>query len=168
MVPLFHLFDTPFQNLPCSHVFWFSDGQSFNIKSLSFSSKRYFLFLCHRTLTYSIESEYLQFNKWWRLALFFYVTLFYKLKVKYQYVCRFLQQCVSHILRNKVHYSWFEKSEFKDLVSLAEKESYFIFSNVLYKQINGVFMASPLGFSLHNAYIGLSWMKLVKQMPFGT
>ena len=79
-----------------------------------------------------------------------------KLKVMYQYVRRFLQQCVSHILRNKVHYSWFEKSEFKDLLSLAEKESYFIFSNVLYKQIDGVFMGSPLGLSLDDAYIGLS------------
>ena len=37
----------------------------------------------------------------------------------------------------------FEKSEFKDLLSLGTKESYFILNNILDKQIDGVAMRSP-------------------------
>ena len=44
--------------------------------------------------------------------------------------------------------SWFEKSEFKDLLFSAAKESYFIFNNKLYKITNGVDMGSPLRPSL--------------------
>ena len=45
------------------------------------------------------------------------------------------------------------KSKFKDLLSLATKESYFIFHNTLCKQIDGVAMVSPLGPSLTNAFL---------------
>ena len=44
--------------------------------------------------------------------------------------------------------SWFEKSEFKDLLFSVTKESYFIFNNTLYKQIDGVVIGSPFGPSL--------------------
>ena len=37
------------------------------------------------------------------------------------------------------------KTEFKELLSLAAKESYFIFNGQLYKQVDGVAMGSPLG-----------------------
>ena len=40
-----------------------------------------------------------------------------------------------------------------NLKSLATKESYFIFNNILYKQIDGVAMWSPLGPSLANAFL---------------
>ena len=43
-----------------------------------------------------------------------------------------------------------KKIEFKDLLSLATKELYFIFDSILYKQIDGVTMGSPLGPSLAN------------------
>ena len=43
------------------------------------------------------------------------------------------------------------KSEFKELLSLATKESYLIFNETFYKQIDGVAMASPLGPTLANA-----------------
>ena len=43
-----------------------------------------------------------------------------------------------------------KKIEFKDLLSLATKELYFIFDSILYKQIDGVPMGSPLGLSLAN------------------
>ena len=46
-----------------------------------------------------------------------------------------------------------KKSKFKDLLSLATKESYFIFNNILYEQIDGVAMGSPLGLSLANAFL---------------
>ena len=37
--------------------------------------------------------------------------------------------------------------------SLAIKEPYFIFNNILYKEIDGVAMGSPLGPSLANAFL---------------
>ena len=46
-----------------------------------------------------------------------------------------------------------KKREFKALLSLATKESYFMFNNILYKQIEGVAMGSPLGISLDNAFL---------------
>ena len=45
------------------------------------------------------------------------------------------------------------KSEFKELLSLATKESYFIFNEYLYKQIDGVAMSSPLGPTLPYAFL---------------
>ena len=45
------------------------------------------------------------------------------------------------------------KSEFKELLSLTTKESYFIFNGLLYIQIDGVAMGSPLGPTLANAFL---------------
>ena len=47
------------------------------------------------------------------------------------------------------------KSEFKGLLSLATKESYFIFNEILFKQIDGVAMGSPLGPTLPNELMRL-------------
>ena len=55
------------------------------------------------------------------------------------------------ICTNIVH-GW-QKSKFKDLQSLATKELYFIFNNILYKQIDGVAMGCPLGPSLAFAFM---------------
>ena len=46
-----------------------------------------------------------------------------------------------------------DKSEFKELLSLATKESYFILNDILYKQIDGVAMDSPLGLTIANAFL---------------
>ena len=46
-----------------------------------------------------------------------------------------------------------KKNEFKDLLSISTKESYFIFNNILYKQIDGVATGSPLGSSLANVFL---------------
>ena len=46
-----------------------------------------------------------------------------------------------------------KKSEFKDLLTLATRESYFIFTNILYKQIDGVPSGSTLGPPLVNAFL---------------
>ena len=40
-----------------------------------------------------------------------------------------------------------------ELLFLATKESYFIFNEILYKQIDGVAMDSPLGLTLANAFL---------------
>ena len=56
-----------------------------------------------------------------------------------------------------------KKYQFNDLLSLATKESYFIFNNILFKQIDGVAMGSPLGTSLANtflAYYEQNWLAL--------
>ena len=45
------------------------------------------------------------------------------------------------------------KIEFKELLSLATKESYFIFNGQLYKQVDGVAMGSPLCPTLANAFL---------------
>ena len=45
------------------------------------------------------------------------------------------------------------KSEFKELLSLATNESYFVFNEVLYKQKDGVAMGSLLGLTLANAFL---------------
>ena len=45
------------------------------------------------------------------------------------------------------------KIEFKELLSLATKESYFTFNRQLYNQVDGVAMGSPLGPTLANAFL---------------
>ena len=45
------------------------------------------------------------------------------------------------------------KSEFKELLFLATKEPYFVFNEILHKQIDGVAMGSPLGLTLANAFL---------------
>ena len=45
------------------------------------------------------------------------------------------------------------KSEFKELLSLPTKESYFIFNEFLYKKIDGVAMGSTLGPTLAIAFL---------------
>ena len=44
------------------------------------------------------------------------------------------------------------KIEFKKLLSLATKETYFLFKGKLYKQADGAAMGSPLGLTLPNAF----------------
>ena len=45
------------------------------------------------------------------------------------------------------------KTEFKELLSVATKDSHFIFDDTLYEQINGVAMGSPLGPTLANTFL---------------
>ena len=57
------------------------------------------------------------------------------------------------------------KSEFKELLSLATKESYLIFNEILYKQIDGVAMGSPLGPPLANAFLCFYEKKWLQECP---
>ena len=59
-----------------------------------------------------------------------------------------------------------KKGEFKDLLSLATKESYFIFNNVLYKQINGVAMRFTLGAALANVLLAYHEQNWLYRCPF--
>ena len=48
---------------------------------------------------------------------------------------------------------WEFKSEFKELLSIATKESCLIFNEILSKQIDGVAMGAPLEPTLANAFL---------------
>ena len=61
--------------------------------------------------------------------------------------------CVNQLFENTDTVEGFKKSELKQLLCLATKESYFIFNGLLYKQIGGIAMGSPLGPSLANAFL---------------
>ena len=61
--------------------------------------------------------------------------------------------CTNNIFKHGRIVHGLKKSEFKDLLSLLTKELYFIFNNILYKQIDGVATGSPLGTSLANAFL---------------
>ena len=57
------------------------------------------------------------------------------------------------------------KFEFKNLLSLATQESYFLFNDVLYKQKDGVAMGSPLGPTMANVFLSFYEMKWLEQCP---
>ena len=46
-----------------------------------------------------------------------------------------------------------ERAEFRNLLNLATKESFFMFNGSYYKQVDGVAMGSPLGPTLANAFM---------------
>ena len=52
--------------------------------------------------------------------------------------------CINLIYDNVDVIEGINKFEFKNLLSLATQESYFLFNDVLYKQKDGVAMGSPL------------------------
>ena len=64
-----------------------------------------------------------------------------------------IEICTNNLFRNNDIVHGLKKSEFKELLSLATKESYFIFNNILSKHIDGVAMGSPWGSSLANAFL---------------
>ena len=61
--------------------------------------------------------------------------------------------CCDTLFKETDIYEGYSKSEFKTLLSLGSKESYFFFNEVLYKQKDGVAMGSSLGRTLANAFL---------------
>ena len=61
--------------------------------------------------------------------------------------------CCDTLFKETDIYEGYSKSEFKTLLSLASKESYFFFNEVLHKQKDGVAVGSPLGPTLANAFL---------------
>ena len=61
--------------------------------------------------------------------------------------------CCETLFKETDIYEGYSKSEFKTLLSLASKESYFFFNEILYKQKDGGAMGSPLGPTLVNAFL---------------
>ena len=66
--------------------------------------------------------------------------------------------CTNLLYKNVDVVECINKSEFENLLSLATQESYFMFSDILYKQKNGVAMGSRLGPTIANVFLssGLS------------
>ena len=61
--------------------------------------------------------------------------------------------CVNQLFGSIVTVEGFTKSELKQLLCFSTKEPYFIFNGLLYKQIDGVALDSPLGPSLTKAFL---------------
>ena len=57
------------------------------------------------------------------------------------------------------------KSEFKNLLSLATQESYFMFYNILYNQKERMAMGSPLGLTMANVSLSFYEIKWLEQCP---
>ena len=60
-----------------------------------------------------------------------------------------------------------QSQNLKQLLCLATKESYFIFNGLLYKQINGVAMGSPLRTSLADAFLSYHERNWLNNWPQG-
>ena len=75
--------------------------------------------------------------------------------------------CINQLFENTDTVEGFTKSELKELLCLATKESYFIFNGLLYRQTDGVAMGSPLGPSLANAFLSYHEKNWLNSCPQG-
>ena len=75
--------------------------------------------------------------------------------------------CINQLFANADTVEGFTRSELKQLLCLAKKESYFIFNGFLYKQTNGAAMGSPLGPSLANAFLSYHETNWLNSCPQG-
>ena len=73
--------------------------------------------------------------------------------------------CTNLLYNNEDVIDCINKSEFKNLLSLATQESHFIFNDVLYKQKDGVAMGSPLGPTMANVFLSFYEIKWLEQCP---
>ena len=64
-----------------------------------------------------------------------------------------IKNTVDDLFSSKMYRGKLSKGELYYLLKLATSESSFIFDNILYKQIHGVAMGSPLGPTLANAFL---------------
>ena len=61
--------------------------------------------------------------------------------------------CANILFEYTARVEGLSKNNLRFFLSLATKESYFIFNGKLYKQVNGVIMGSPLGPISANAFL---------------
>ena len=73
--------------------------------------------------------------------------------------------CTNLIYDNVDVIEGINKLEFKNLLSLATQESYFLFNDVLYKQKDGVAMGLPLGPTMANVFLSFYEVKWLEQCP---
>ena len=67
--------------------------------------------------------------------------------------------CINQLFANADIVEGLTRSELKQLLCLATKESYFMFNGLPYKQTDGVATGSPLGPSLANAFLSYNEKK---------
>ena len=64
-----------------------------------------------------------------------------------------IEICTSQLFKESEAVKGLSKTEFKNLLSLATKDSHFIFDGTLYKQIDDMAMGCPLGPTLANVFL---------------
>ena len=64
-----------------------------------------------------------------------------------------IEICTNELFKKSETVEGFSKSEFKELLPLATKDSHFIFDGTLYKHVSGVALSSLLGPALANAFL---------------
>ena len=64
-----------------------------------------------------------------------------------------IEVCTNELFKESETPEGLSKSELKELLFLATKNSHFIFDLTLYKQINGVALDPPFGLTLANALL---------------
>ena len=64
-----------------------------------------------------------------------------------------IEICTNELFKESETAEGLSKTDFKELLSLATKDSHLIFDGTLYKQMDGVAMGSPLGPTLANAFL---------------
>ena len=74
---------------------------------------------------------------------------------------------VNQLFENINSVEGFKKSELKQLICLATKESYFIFNGLFYKQIDSIAMDSPLGPFLANLFLSNHEKNWLNNCPQG-
>ena len=73
--------------------------------------------------------------------------------------------CLDTVFSNTNTFHNFTRKQFKTLLDLATKETYFIFKDNLFQQIDGVAMGSPLGPTLANIFMCHHERKWLNQCP---
>ena len=73
--------------------------------------------------------------------------------------------CTNLLYNNEDVIEGINKSEFKNLLSLATQESYFIFNDVLYKHKDDVAMISPVRPTVANVFLSFYETKWLEQCP---
>ena len=66
---------------------------------------------------------------------------------------RTIEICTNELFKESEAVEALSKTEYKELLSLATKNSHFIFDETLYKQIDGAAIGSPLGPTFANAIL---------------
>ena len=61
--------------------------------------------------------------------------------------------CVDNLYNDNENTPNIPKHDFRNLLNIATKESFFLFNNKYYKQVDGVAMGSPLGPALANIFM---------------
>ena len=64
-----------------------------------------------------------------------------------------IEICTNELFKESETVQTLSKTEFKEVLSLATKDSHFIFDGTLYKQIDGLAMGSPLGPTLAKVFL---------------